>query len=333
MPWAQRKALEQAIQNVAACANWEAAPGAEGLGASGLVRVDVVQPQASAADSNVQVMVPAGNVMLFIDDIEVARTDSRGLAEFRYPVGSYVLHAIGFPYFGGPGETISVSSDRATQAHVELDSGKEIAAYSHPMVDEAQDGLLPVPLSGLHIGFVFDADGADAFIDGLTSLSVTDDVNGETYPLDEECDFQDGKIVVRRSRPFEAFLEKTPGTVTLDIYGGTTDSWPHRESVTLTYAPVDLPGPRDMSELPDLPWEVCVSYVSRRLTKYVRCDQGGCDVRALPKGLVTIHMTTAHAAFSMGLLELTGEFPIRALADAVAERLKAGGGRAEGIPQ
>jgi hypothetical protein len=203
-----------------------------------------------------------------------------------------------------------------------LDSGKEIAAYSHPFIDELQDGVLPGVLESFHIGFAFDEDGRIAVLDRLTSVSATDDRSGELYDLTDDCESRNGRIFVRITKPFRKFLAKAQESVTLDVYAGTADEWPHRDTIRFVYGGVPLPGAAEMKQAPDLPWDLRIFCQSQGgLTKYVRCDGAGCDVRGLPKGPVSIGVISAHTAFSLEL-ELSNEFPLRAISEAVAKQLR-----------
>lgn len=259
--------------------------------------------------------------MLFVGAVEVARTGKDGVAEFRYPSGTHVVQAVRFPYYATDA-TVTVASGERTEVRMVLDSGKEIAAYSHPFIDELQDGVLAGGLDSFHVGFAFDEDGRIAVLDGVTSITATDDGSGEEYDLTRDCEARDGLITVRITKQFAEFLSRAQESVSLDVYAGTAYEWPHRDTIRFVYGGVPLPDAKRMKEAPDLPWDLRIFYNSHNgLTRYIRCDRAGCDVRGLPKGQVSIGLITAHTAFSLDL-EISNEFPLRAISDAVAKRLR-----------
>ncbi|MBN9662178.1 MAG: hypothetical protein J0H49_28535 [Acidobacteria bacterium] len=321
VPAAERVDLEAAFRALAPCSNWQSDSTPAGPGGWGTVRAQVFIAPEGSPDSTGEGLVPAEGTMLFVGAVEMARTSKDGVAEFRYPSGTHVVQAMRFPYYATDA-TVTVASGERAQVRMLLDSGKEIAAYSHPFIDELQDGVLPGVLESFHIGFAFDEDGRIAVLDFLTSVIATDDRSGESYDLTGDCEARNGRILVRITKPFREFLAKAQEGVTLDVYAGTADEWPHRDTIRFVYGGVPLPGAAEMKQAPDLPWDLRIFCRSHGgLTKYVRCDRAGCDVRGLPKGPVSIGVITAHTAFSMDL-ELSGEFPIRALADEVGKQLQ-----------
>ncbi|QOY89513.1 hypothetical protein [Paludibaculum fermentans] len=326
VPVAERLDLEAAVQALAACSNWVSDPAVRR--GWGTVRAEVFITPEGAPDSRQEAQIPAEGTMLFVGEVQVARTGRDGVAEFPYPAGSHVVQAMRFPYYASDA-TVAVASGEKTRVRMTLDSGKEIAAYSHPFIDELQDGVLPGGLDSFHVGFAFDEDGRIAVLDGFTSVTATDDRSSAQYDLTGDCAARDGRITVRITKKFAEFLAKAQGRVSLDVYAWTAEEWPHRDAIRFVYGGVLLPGAGLLKEAPDLPWDLRIGYHSRDgLTKYVRCDGSGCDVRGLPNGVVSIGVITAHAAFSMESVEISEEFPLRAVAERVAAQ-----GRAESGPK
>lgn len=321
VPAAERLDLEAAVRALAPCSNWQSDSTPAGVGRWGTVRAQVFIAPESSPDSTSEGLVAAEGTMLFLGAVEMARTGKDGVAEFRYPSGTHVVQAMRFPYYATDA-TVTVASGERTQVRMLLDSGKEIAAYSHPFIDELQDGVLPGVIESFHIGFAFDEDGRIAVLDFLTSVIATDDRSGEQYDLTGDCEARDGRITVRITKQFAEFLSRAPESVSLEVYAGTAYEWPHRDTIRFVYGGVTLPGAERMKEAPDLPWDLRIFCHSQGgLTKYVRCDGAGCDVRSLPKRPVSIGVISAHTAFSLEL-ELSNEFPLRAISDAVAKQLR-----------
>lgn len=321
VPMAERVDFEVAVQALAPCSNWQSDAALGRREGWGTVRAEVFIAPEGSPDSKGEALVAAEGTMLFVGAVEVARTGKDGVAEFRYPSGTHVVHAMRFPYYATDA-TVTVASGERTQVRMLLDSGKEIAAYSHPFIDELQDGVLPGGSGSFHVGFAFDEDGRIAELDGVTSITATDDRSGEEYDLTGDCEARDGRITVRITKQFAEFLSRAQESVSLEVYAGTAYEWPHRDTIRFVYGAVPLPGAEQMKEAPELPWDLRIFYNSHNgLTRYTRCDRAGCDVRGLPKGQVSVGLITAHTAFSLEL-ELASELPLRAISDAVAKQLR-----------
>ncbi|MGC4049495.1 MAG: hypothetical protein QM757_08295 [Paludibaculum sp.] len=262
VPAVEREDLEAARRALTPCSNWKSDTALGRREGWGTVRAEVFIAPESSSDSKGEALVPAAETMLFVGAVEVARTGRDGVAEFQYPSGTHVVQAMRFPYYATDA-TVTVASGERTEVRMVLDSGKEIAAYSHPFVDELQDGVLPGSFGSFRVGFAFDEDGRIAVLDWVTSVTATDDRSGEQYDLTGDCEARDGRITVRITKqfarvPFEGARECHVGRVC-----GTANEWPHRDTMRFVYGGVALPGAEQMKEAPDLPWDLRILMVRK----------------------------------------------------------------------